>query len=94
MINIQLVRNSGFILLILFMLQGLGFAKYEESRGVWLTTVGGADWPDSYNAGSQQTQLRNMLDNLKSANMNTVFFQVRTRGCTFSQIPTNRWLRN
>ncbi|OIO67409.1 MAG: hypothetical protein AUJ47_00170 [Candidatus Marinimicrobia bacterium CG1_02_48_14] len=87
MINIQLVRNSGFILLILFMLQGLGFAKYEESRGVWLTTVGGADWPDSYNAGSQQTQLRNMLDNLKSANMNTVFFQVRTRGCTFFPNP-------
>ncbi|MCF7801508.1 MAG: family 10 glycosylhydrolase [Candidatus Marinimicrobia bacterium] len=63
------------------------YAKYEESRGVWLTTVGGADWPDSHNAGSQQTQLRNMLDNLKSANMNTVFFQVRTRGCTFFPNP-------
>ncbi len=63
------------------------WSKYEESRGVWLTTVGGADWPDSHNAGSQQSQMRNILDNLQDGNMNTVFFQVRTRGCTFFPNP-------
>lgn len=83
--NLHAIRIIYLVVLIL--LPVTTDAKYEESRGVWLTTVGGIDWPDSHNAGSQQTQLRNMLDNLKSANMNTVFFQVRTRGCTFFPNP-------
>ena len=58
--------------------------KYEI-RAVWLTTLGGMDWPSkkaNSNAGrlAQQRELCNLLDQLKSANINTVLFQTRLRG--------------
>ena len=58
------------ILSILFLLMmaagGYGQPKYEV-RAVWLTTIGGIDWPSSYahdgmGIGEQKRQLTNMLD--------------------------------
>lgn len=58
--------------------------KYEV-RAVWLTTIGGLDWPHSYArseaaAGMQQQELCDILDRLKAANVNTVLLQTRIRG--------------
>ena len=58
--------------------------KYEV-RAVWLTTIGGIDWPHSYSqskysAEKQKQELRNILDRLKEANINTVLLQTRVRG--------------
>lgn len=60
--------------------------KYEV-RAVWLTTIGGIDWPHSY-AGSarsierQKDELRDILDRLQRANINTVLLQTRIRATT------------
>ena len=57
----------------------------REVRAVWLTTIGGLDWPHSYPqnelmAGRQKQELRDILDKLQRAGINTVLFQARVRG--------------
>lgn len=58
--------------------------KYEV-RGVWLTTLGGLDWPQhkAYSPesiNSQQQELIAILDRLQALHINTVFLQTRLRG--------------
>lgn len=58
--------------------------KYEV-RAVWLTTIGGIDWPHSYaqserSAERQKKELCGILDRLKDAKINTVLLQTRVRG--------------
>lgn len=58
--------------------------KYEV-RAVWLTTLGGLDWPHSYaqsaaSVEKQKAELRSILDRLQAAGINTVLFQSRIRG--------------
>ena len=55
--------------------------KYEV-RAVWLTTIGGIDWPRSHQKAQQQEELRKTLDQLKQAGINTVLFQARVRATT------------
>ena len=62
----------------------VGAPKYEI-RAVWLTTIGGLDWPHSYahdgfGIGNQQRELCNILDKYVEAGFNTVIFQTRVRG--------------
>lgn len=57
----------------------------REVRAVWLTTIGGIDWPHSYarSASSlerQKAELCAILDRLQRANINTVLLQTRVRG--------------
>lgn len=56
-----------------------------ESRAVWVTTLGGLDWPKtkaSTPAGreKQQAELCALLDQLQAIHINTIFFQTRVRG--------------
>jgi uncharacterized lipoprotein YddW (UPF0748 family) len=65
-------------------LLSFGTPKYE-ARAVWLTTIGGLDWPHSYSQSPrsmarQQQELRDILDQLAKANINTVILQTRIRG--------------
>lgn len=58
--------------------------KYEV-RAVWLTTIGGIDWPHSYSQSShsaekQKAELVGILDRLQQAHINTVLLQTRIRG--------------
>lgn len=58
--------------------------KYEV-RAVWLTTIGGIDWPHSYSqsihsAEKQKAELVTILDRLQQAHINTVLIQTRIRG--------------
>jgi len=53
-------------------------------RAVWLTTIGGVDWPHSYarpgsSAEKQKKELRDILDRLQKAGINTVLLQTRIR---------------
>lgn len=56
----------------------------EELRATWVASVFNLDWPDNKNA-SMQNQLYGtnglipLLDDLKAAGINSVFFQVRTQ---------------
>ena len=57
----------------------------HEVRAVWLTTIGGIDWPHSYAQGTrsiekQQNELRRILDQLQQTGINTVLLQTRIRG--------------
>ena len=57
----------------------------REVRAVWLTTIGGLDWPHSFAqnelmAGRQKQELCDILDKLQRAGINTVLFQARVRG--------------
>ncbi len=78
-----------YILLLLFFL----FTLYSpilaqpkhEVRAVWLTTIGGIDWPHSYAQSArsierQKDELRQTLDRLQQAGINTVLLQTRIRG--------------
>lgn len=58
--------------------------KYEV-RAVWLTTIGGIDWPHSYAQSAhsiekQKKELVEILDKLQEAHINTVLLQTRIRG--------------
>lgn len=56
----------------------------RESRAVWITTLGGLDWPknSAFTAAGrerQKNELCRLLDQLKEININTVFLQTRVR---------------
>jgi yngK protein len=62
-----------------------GLSPKREVRAVWLTTIGGLDWPHSYaqsptSITKQKKELQVILDQLKVAGINTVLFQTRIRG--------------
>ena len=48
------------------------YAQKHEVRAVWLTTIGGIDWPRAHTASAQKRELTNMLDQLQRAGINTV----------------------
>ena len=57
----------------------------HEVRAVWLTTIGGIDWPHSYaqsarSIAKQQEELTHTLDQLQTVGINTVLLQTRIRG--------------
>jgi uncharacterized lipoprotein YddW (UPF0748 family) len=64
--------------------------KYEV-RAIWLTTLGGIDWPRSHDAQEQQQSLRRIVQDLKEKNFNTIFFQVRPRGNAFYRSRYEPW---
>ncbi|MFO8000383.1 MAG: family 10 glycosylhydrolase [Marinilabilia sp.] len=79
------------LLLFLVIFSGNPFFAQEtapkrEFRGAWITTVWGLDWPSStiQETGNeseieeQKQQFISLIESLKSANINAVFFQVRS----------------
>lgn len=69
--------------------------KYEV-RAVWLTTIGGLDWPHSYaqsgrSAEKQRQELRQILDQLQRAGINTVLLQTRIRATTIYPSQYEPW---
>lgn len=69
--------------------------KYEV-RAVWLTTIGGLDWPHNYarsksSIEKQKKELTEILDKLKEANINTVLFQTRIRGTVIYPSDIEPW---
>jgi uncharacterized lipoprotein YddW (UPF0748 family) len=69
--------------------------KYEV-RAVWLTTIGGIDWPSVYahdgmGIETQKRQLTDMLDRLKKINVNTVLLQTRVRATTIYPSDIEPW---
>ncbi|MCR5130380.1 MAG: family 10 glycosylhydrolase [Prevotella sp.] len=70
--------------------------KYEV-RAVWLTTIGGLDWPHSYANGSyasvekQKNELTRILDQLKADGVNVVLLQTRVRATTIYPSALEPW---
>lgn len=63
----------------------------HEVRAVWLTTIGGIDWPSSTNVAQQKKELEQTLDQLKAAGINTVLFQARVRATTIYPSEMEPW---
>lgn len=68
----------------------------HEVRAVWITTIGGLDWPHSYSqsvfsAAKQQKEFCDILDKLKEANVNTVILQTRIRGTVIYPSEIEPW---
>ncbi len=68
----------------------------EEVRAVWLTTIGGLDWPHSYSqsansAKKQQEEFCKILDKLAAAGINTVLLQTRIRATTIFPSDYEPW---
>lgn len=68
----------------------MAYPKYEI-RAIWLTTIGGIDWPHSFSPSIQKEELCRILDKLKSAGINTVFLQTRLRGTTIYHSSIEPW---
>jgi uncharacterized lipoprotein YddW (UPF0748 family) len=89
------VKQHILSLLVLCALTTLAQPKYEV-RAVWLTTIGGIDWPSSYahdgmGIAQQKRQLTDMLDRLKAINVNTVLLQTRVRATTIYPSEIEPW---
>lgn len=98
-----------FYILLLFFIYSLRIAAYtsdsfdqnriapkHEVRAVWLTTIGGIDWPHSYAQTStsiekQKNELRRILNQLQSAGINTVLLQTRVRGTVIYPSAIEPW---
>ena len=68
----------------------------RETRAVWLTTIGGIDWPHTYAHSHativrQQEELCSILDRLQQANINTILLQTRIRATTIYPSRTEPW---
>lgn len=69
--------------------------KYE-ARAVWLTTIGGIDWPHSYAQSStsidkQKHELINILNQLQRAGINQILLQTRIRATTIYPSAYEPW---
>ncbi len=65
----------------------------RELRGVWIATVKNIDWPDSNleSTSKQKIELIKMLNKLKDAGINAVYFQVRTECDAFYKSNFEPW---
>ena len=63
----------------------------HEVRATWLTTIGGIDWPHSYQAEAQKRELNRTLDQLQAAGINTVIIQTRVRATTIYPSDIEPW---
>lgn len=81
--------------LFIYILTAAAQPKYEV-RAVWLTTIGGIDWPRSYahdgmGMEAQKQQLCQMLDRLQAINVNTILLQTRVRATTIYPSDIEPW---
>ncbi|MBQ7514405.1 MAG: family 10 glycosylhydrolase [Prevotella sp.] len=91
-----MTRLTLFYILWCAVLVSLSAQPKHEVRAVWLTTIGGIDWPSNYahdgmGIEQQQQQLRSMLDQLKAINVNTVLLQTRVRATTIYPSDMEPW---
>ena len=68
----------------------------RETRAVWLTTIGGLDWPriqaiDARSRERQKQELIRILDQYQRANINTVIFQTRVRAALLYPSKIEPW---
>lgn len=78
-------RLTLFYIFLVCLLSTLAAQPKQELRAVWITTLEGLDWPSTKGTSAsverqQKQELRQILDKLKRANVNTVLFQARIRG--------------
>lgn len=68
----------------------------REIRAVWVTTLQGLDWPRTKATSPetrerQQAELRDIMDRLQAANINTILLQTRVRGTVIYPSDIEPW---
>ena len=95
------MKNIIYFILFLFLSCWIKISAEQnpkrEMRGAWVATVENIDWPSSptETSGEQISDLVVLFNKLKSAGINTVFFQIRTECDAFyksSYEPWSYWL--
>ena len=89
-------RLTLFCILLACFTAALSAHPKHEVRAVWLTTIGGIDWPSQYahdgmGIATQKEQFCNMLDRLKAVNVNTILLQTRVRATTIYPSDIEPW---
>ena len=84
------------LLILLLILPRITYSQYvypkREMRGAWVATVADIDWPNKNESPQRQmAALETMLNKLKAAGINTVFFQVRTECDALYQSKYEPW---
>lgn len=77
------VKRESFLIIYIFFFQcALIFSQAaHETRAVWVATNHRLDWPPpQFNPDKQKSALEEIFDNIKSKNLNTIYFQVRSNG--------------
>ena len=93
------MKKAIFLLSLLFLFSiAFGQSPKREMRAGWLATVYRIDWPTtgmtSVTAGNiakQKAEFITILDSVKAANMNAVFFQVRPEADAFYNSAYEPW---
>jgi len=91
-----LKRILQILLLCGLAVSALAQSPKHEVRAVWLTTIGGIDWPQTYatspaSAARQRQELCHTLDQLRQANINVVLIQARVRATTIYPSALEPW---
>ena len=89
--SIILKQIIHILVLLVLVLSAKAQTPKHEVRAVWLTTIGGIDWPHSYSKSTQQHELISILDQLQAAGINTVLIQTRVRATTIFPTTTEPW---
>ena len=89
-------RLTLFYIILLAFSAALCAQSKHEVRAVWLTTIGGIDWPSSFAHDGmgivrQKQELIDILDRLKAVNVNTVLLQTRVRATTIYPSDIEPW---
>ena len=77
------MKIKSFLIFALFLIFAVNiFSQTErETRAVWVATNFRLDWPPAtFDQQKQKQALIEILDNIKSKNLNTVYFQVASNG--------------
>lgn len=85
-----------FFILLTLVLPLHAHTPKHEIRAVWLTTIGGIDWPHTYATSphsikAQKQELTKILDQLQQVNINTILIQTRVRGTTIFPSSMEPW---
>lgn len=66
----------------------------QELRGIFLTTTNSLDWPKTLDKEEQQTSLKKVVEEMRRANCNAIFFQARARGDAYYRSQYEPWAEN
>lgn len=90
------VKRLLLFLIVMWCMMPMHAQPKHEVRAVWLTTIGGIDWPRTYahdgmGISMQKDEFCRMLDRLKAINVNTVLLQTRIRATTIYPSNIEPW---
>lgn len=78
----MLIKKIFLLTSLFFLFHSINFSqKNQEIRAVWIATNHRLDWPPpTFDIEVQKKSLIEIFDSIKSKNLNTIYFQVRSNG--------------